>query len=395
MDPSRPSHLITQTWFEFRRRLGILQRQSPTLPWALVEPVAANEIEFIAKWKSKSPSLPIALLDRAYLAPHLEQYAVAVGHSPEAEAKAIAGGRFRLAPNDFINLGVPPEWSRGQDAFTALHWSRVPARAATSAATEASQFNWVYTLVRAWILSGNETLVEIFWSLLENWLEKNPPNTGPQWVSDEAIARRILAVTFAVQAFRFHPGTTDRRLIQAARLIAVSAERLQPTFGYTAARSTIQGQRSALALFSAGALWPHLSGADIWRSAGLESLLIEGQKLKSPAGMLTPVGLASAVQLLEVYAWVEIILRSENERESLPESLQVKIRGLTESVAQSPATAVPYTPLFSLSGCTSGDARPIIATSLILFMGVRLPAGPWDEEALLIVGPLCLSAVVV
>ncbi len=388
---SRPSHLITQAWFGFKRRVGILQYQSPTAPWNSVETATATEAEFVAKWKSKSPSLPIALLNRTYIAPHLEQYAVAVGHSPEAEAKAIAGGRFRLGSGNFINLGVPPEWNRDQEEFASIHWSKVPANIDTS---EISHFNWVYTLVRSWILSGDDTPAETFWSWFENWLKVNPPNLGPQWVSDEAIARRLLAITFAVQAFRFHPASTNQRLIQAARFIAISAERLRLTFSHAQSRSVTSGLLSALALFTAGALWTNLPAADIWRSAGLETLISEGKKLNEHARNASSSEISAASHILEIYTWAEIILRSENERESLPESLQVKIRALAVQVGSPPAVVASFAPLFSLSGCASGDVRPAAATALILFTGVRYAPGPWDESTLLLVGPMCTSAVV-
>lgn len=351
------------------------------------------EAEFVTKWKSKSPSLPVALLDRTYVAPHLEHYAVAVGHSPEAEAKAIASGRFRLGTGKFINLGVPPEWSRGQEGFTSIHWTKVPIQIATIEASEVSHFNWVYTLVRSWILSGDDTHAETFWVWFEDWLKINPPNLGPQWISDEAIVRRLLAITYAAQAFRFHSATTDQRLIQAARFITVSAEHLHLTLSHAHAQSITSGLRSALAIFTAGALWPNLPAADSWRSAGLESLISEGRKLNPHEGIASPSELLASAQVLEIYTWAEIILRSENERESLPESLQAKIRSLAVSAAQLPAMTAPFVPLFSLSGCASSDVRPAVATALILFTGVRYAVGPWDESTLLIVGPMCTSAI--
>jgi len=395
MFASRLTQFVSSAAFRLKRSTGMLERQSPGASWTSIAPAANASAEFALKWKNKSPSLPIAILDRTFLAPHLEQFAVALGHSPEAEAKAIASGRFRLTSGVFVNLGAAPEWNRGQADHVQLHWSKIPAQAdlASVAVGEVSQFNWAYPLVRAWILSGDDAHVETFWNLLENWMEKNPPNLGPQWVSDEAIARRILAVTFAVQAFRFHPTTTDQRLIQAARFIAVSAERLRPTFSHVQTQSITSGLRSALALFTAGALWPNLPAADSWRSAGLESLIIEGKKLCRHDGYASPSEISAYAQILEIYTWAEIILRVENERESLPESLQVNIRALAMKVGQAPAIIRPFTPLFSLSGCASGDVRPAVATALILFTGVYFEAGPWDESTLLLVGPMCTSAV--
>jgi hypothetical protein len=48
--------------------------------------------------------------------------------------------------------------------------------------------------------------------------------------------------------------------------------------------------------------------------------------------------------------------------------------------------------LFPLSGCGFEDFRPAVGAALALFKGERLPSGPWDEAALLLLGPLAASA---
>ena len=393
MSIMRPRYLISRTWFELKRRAGIFQRLSPALPWAALDPLPASCESFTKKWRERAPALPIALQHRIYLAPHLEGFAVQLGHSPEAEAKAIAAGRFRTASNEFINLGMPPDWNRGQQDIAHLHWSKISAKVdATSQATaEVSQFSWAYTLVRAWILSGGDTYVETFWILLEDWLEKNLPNQGPQWVSDEVVARRVLAITYATQALRFHPGTTDERLSKVARLISASAKRLELTQGFTYTQSAIQGLTVSLALFTAGALWPQLHEADVWRSDGLERLINKGNKIMINAGRPAAQATSDSLRVLEIFTWAEIILRHENERESLPESLQKNIRLQIANLIHQPLKHRTSPPLFPLSGCLNSDALPALAVALTLFTGNRLPAGPQDETSLLLIGPLCAS----
>jgi hypothetical protein len=45
-----------------------------------------------------------------------------------------------------------------------------------------------------------------------------------------------------------------------------------------------------------------------------------------------------------------------------------------------------------LSGCAYEDFRPAVGAALAIFTGERLPAGPWDETALLLLGPAAASA---
>ncbi len=394
MTDVRISKLLSHAWFDCKRAFGIFNRQSVTQPWSLTAPLPEARADFFAKWQAKAPRLPIALLDRQYLAPHLEQYSITLGHSPEAEAKAIAVGRFRLTNNEFINLGSPVEWNRDQEGSVTKHWSKISAtdNAASALTNEVSQFNWTYPLVRAWILSGDDAPVETFWNLLEDWMEKNPPNLGPQWVSDEVIARRLLAVTFAAQAFRSHPAITDERLSRAAQLISVSARRLKLTHRFVYAQSAVKGLTSSLALFTAGALWPQLPEADAWRSEGLEYLIQKGKKIISDEGQGAVNARAHTLRILEIYSWAEIILRQENEPESLPDFLHKKIRVLATGLTTRQPLDTAMAPLFFLSGCPLSDVRPALATALILFTGARNAAGPWDESTLILLGPMCASA---
>lgn len=388
------SSLIARSWFNAKRATGLLAYQSPVQSWEHVEPARSTSTQFIVAWKDKAPCLPIAWQRREFLAPHLEAFAVQLGHSPEAEAKAIAQGRFRAAPNEFVNLGTPVDWHRNQAGNVAVHWSKISiqARNVTRTPDEVALFNWAYTLVRAWALTGASEHIETFWQLFEDWIEKNPPNLGVQWARDESVARRLTAVAFAVQAFRFQPGSTDERLFKTARFVAVSAKRLRVSFAYARATSSLAELNSAVALFTAGTLWPQLKDADVWRADGLEFLIATGKKIISSRGTLDNDVAQASAQILELFVWAEIILRAEHERESLPESLQAKIRLLIQRVSQCSTRAVNYTPWFSLSGCLNGDLRPAISAAMILFTGRHYTAGPWDEASLLLVGPLCDSA---
>ena len=65
---------------------------------------------------------------------------------------------------------------------------------------EPSIFLFVYPLVRAYALSGDERFPQVFWKVLEDWAAHSPPMSGPQWICGQECSLRILAWSFALMA---------------------------------------------------------------------------------------------------------------------------------------------------------------------------------------------------
>jgi hypothetical protein len=374
--------------FFIKAKLGFYARKTPAKPWELFDPQGDAFKEYPSLWRARAPALPISQIPRDYLSPWLENYAMESGHSPVDEAKAIALGNFRLTSSRFMGTSFPPLWNQGFESVAQQHWSKIslPMDDKREVAQELSRFTWALVLVRAWILDGDDSHAENFWKLFEDWLDKNQPHLGPQWCSDEEVARRLMTVSYVVQAFRYHPATTEARIIKAARFISVSAQRLQATFAEPENHDSLAGLYAEVGLYSAGALWPRLPESDIWRSDGLEQALNRMDDMISAQEACTTT--CNLCELLQLVIWLEVVLRAE--RETLPEALHQKVSRLLLIEEQS-ITAAPATNLFPMTGCATDEIKPTLATARVLFEGKRSAPSPADEVSLLLCGPLCAS----
>ena len=376
--------------FFIKAFFGFYIRKTPLRPWTSFEPKGNGFAEYPAHWRTKAPALPIAQISREYLAPWLENYAMESGHSPVDEAKAIALGKYRLNSSRFLSADFPPSWNHGLESIVSQHWSKISSESKTmrEMTYELSRFSWALVLVRAWILDGDSSHVENFWKLFEDWVDKNQPHLGPQWVSDEEVARRLLVITFIAQAFRHHPATTDARILKVARFVSVSAERLQATLPESGKTSAKAGLLVAVGLYTAGALWPRFPLSDIWRSDGLEWTLDNylGRALESYS-LSTP---DERRELLQLITWLEITLRAE--KETLPEVLHQEIYRLLYSMSKQDETLHFTSNLFPLAGCPVDEMKPILVAAQALFQGVRPPNSSADESSLLLCGPVCASS---
>ena len=375
--------------FFIKAFFGFYIRKTPLRPWTSFEPKGNGFAEYPALWRTKAPALPIAQISREYLAPWLENYAMESGHSPVDEAKAIALGKYRLNSSRFLSADFPPSWNHGLESIVSQHWSKISSESKTmrEMTYELSRFSWALVLVRAWILDGDSSHVENFWKLFEDWLDKNQPHLGPQWCSDEEVARRLMNITWIVQAFRHHPSSTNTRLVKAARFITVSAERLQATFAESVKQASVAGLAVAVALYTAGALWPRLPSSDVWRSDGLEWAL--DYHLYSLLEVHSSLSPNQYHELLQLAIWLEVVLRSE--KETLPEAFQQKINLLLRSIGESERLNHLTSNLFPLAGCPADEMKPTLVVAQALFQGIRAGDSSADEAALLLCGPLCAS----
>ena len=400
-----PRWLAQRALLAAERRLGLLARRLPSRPWLEFGPADADAAAFVRRWRTEAPALPLARLDRAWLAPHLEGWAVEAGHSPVAEADALAHGRMRVFSHELVDLGFPPAWHRnaltGRELDPAAHWTRLSdaGRDDIKGVWEASRFTWAQVLVRAWIADGEPRHVDLFWRLFEDWIERNPPNRGPNWMCGQEAALRLISFTFALQAFRHHPATTDRRLILAARFADATARRIAGHLDYALSQGNNHGVSEALGLVTAAAFWPALPEAAAWRRRGLAALESQVTDLVAADGGFSQHSTNYHRLFLQLMTWAELTERAAGR--TLPAAVRGRVlaavrflAALMESDGRVPRYgADDGARLFALSACDYGDFRPAVGAALALFAGERLPAGAWDEESLLLLGPVAPSAV--
>jgi hypothetical protein len=200
-----------------------------------------------------------------------------------AAAEDVLQGRFALFGRQRIDVGFPPDWG----AFVPLvanppppvrsdaHWSALELDALPGdikLVWELSRFEWAYALGRAYVFTGEERFAGGFWALLNSWRQTNPPNLGPQWISGQEVALRMMALIFAWRAFDPWLASDEARQGVLLETIEVHARRLPPSLSYALAQDNNHLLVEAAALLATGIAFPGLRRADSWRKQGRELL---------------------------------------------------------------------------------------------------------------------------
>jgi len=300
-------------------------------------------------------------------------------------ADEIVNGMYRpfygsLSPLDFAIEDAGTHWTRIGDSDPQNDLKLV---------WEPARFCWVSLLVRAFRNTGNARFVRAFWQYWHRFQESNIPYCGPNWVSAQEVAIRLINWTMALQFFGNHPATrADEReaLIQG---IFIHAYRIPCTISYAKAQKNNHLLTEAAGLFTAGCLFKHMPEGRKWMRLGWKNFNEGILSQVDPDGTYIQHSINYHRLMLQTSFWMSAAARTQDM--VLPPEVNERLAAATRWLLARldlPSGMVSNlghndgTYLFPLAGSDYGDYRPTAQTAASLYLNQRaLPAGPWDEMA--------------
>jgi len=313
------------------------------------------------------------------------------------QAENIIAGRLPFFGQLRFDCGFPPLWFRnpvtGQRVSPEQPWTQMrfasPAYGDLKFILEPSRFLFVYPLLRAYALTGDERFPQAFWTSIEDWMRQSPPMAGPLWICGQECSLRILALSFALHGFIQSEATTSERVGRLVSMIAAHAWRTAQTLSYARSQRSNHLTSEAVGLWTAGTLYPELREAQVWRHLG-EHLLREAVLDQiTPEGVSLQHSFNYQRMILHLLLWT--LRLAQIHGAPLPEVIRERTQAGLDFLR-------PW--VDSLSGLVpnhgSDDGSLILPLTLghyrdfrpLLQMGaavLRLPAllpGPWDEAPL-------------
>ncbi len=305
------------------------------------------------------------------------------------EANEILAGKVRL----FGGLPVPLQLEP-QEPLS--HWSTYITGKVSGDyedikfVWEPGRFGWAFTLARAYYLSDNEVYAETFWDLTETFLETNPPNMGPQWVSGQEVALRIIALTFAWHIFRVSPSSTTERASRLASALIEHVLRIPPTLTYARAQNNNHLLSEAAGLYTAGLILCGCPGSQEWRTTGWYRFNQALQTQIADDGTYVQHSTNYHRLMLQLALWVDTVANFQGE--DFPPDTRHRLADATRWLSElcDPETGVvpnlgpnDGANILPLSTCSIYDYRPVIQTAHLAFCGESLyGSGLWNELCL-------------
>ena len=204
-------------------------------------------------------------------------------------ADRLHAGRFDLLGYSELDFGTPVDWHLDpvhHRRAPLAHWSRVPYLDAETVGDhkviwELNRHQFLVTLAQAWAMTGDRRHPALFATLVEGWLDANPPKRGINWASSLELAFRAIAWTWALHLFGSEiPAPLRERMARSLDLHGRHIERHLST--WFSPNTHLTGE--ALGLLSLGTAWPGFRRADRWRRTGWRILCEQLPRQVRPDG---------------------------------------------------------------------------------------------------------------
>ncbi|HWR66165.1 MAG TPA: alginate lyase family protein [Bellilinea sp.] len=298
------------------------------------------------------------------------------------DADELINGRMRLFGGQFHPLNLLPPG-------TAEHWTRskLPSGEDIKLIWEPARFGWVFTLGRAYILTGDERYPQLFWQYWEQFTAGNPVNCGPNWQSGQEVALRLIAYCYAAQAFDSSGKTSQQRKNGLLAAIADHADRIPPTLVYARAQHNNHLISEACGLYLAGTALQGHAHAEKWRSLGWKWLTNAFIGQIEPDGTYAQHSMNYHRMLLHLALLASCAARINHQKfpPIVNQRLAAASRWLLAQVDPISGDAPNLghndgANILSLGASNFRDHRPVGQAAAAVFLGSRLlPPGPWDE----------------
>jgi hypothetical protein len=136
----------------------------------------------------------------------------------EIKARKILAGEVYFFNHEWKGLGTSYDWITnpvtGYQYDINKHWSEIndfnPANGDIKDLWEKSRFCWILTLMRYDYHFEKENSEFIFESI-EDWIDRNPVNQGPNWKCSQEISLRVFNWCYALTFYRNSPALTTER----------------------------------------------------------------------------------------------------------------------------------------------------------------------------------------
>lgn len=409
-----PAWVAFRLFYALRLRTGWLRAELPALPWShqplsslLSRPGLADGELYLQYRRRDAPPFLFSPDANATYRGHFADWDDG-SRSPQHVAAELAAGTVRYFGHCAGQIGHPPDWHTnpftGRRAPADRHWTCIGDFDFDDIKIywEPSRFAGVFALVRAYWRSGDESLAEFFWELVESWKACNPPQLGVHWKCGQEVSLRAMAWCFGLYGFLHSESTTPARVASLAQMLAVFGRRIEANFRYAASQKNNHGISEAAGLWTLGTLFPEFRRAESWKAIGRRWLEKQVRELIYEDGAFSQHSLNYHRMMLHLCLWVLSLARRNDQPFS--DDMQQRVRRAVELLYQLQDDETGQVPCYGqndgalvlpLNNCDPRDFRPVVQAGCYYLDGERrIAPGPWDEDLLWLFGPESLASPV-
>lgn len=199
------------------------------------------------------------------------------------------------------------------------HWMKIPDLSGEFGDIkyiwELSRFSFVYTLVRAFVITNDDKYVKTFWSIVEDWIEHNPNQLGVNYKCCQEMSIRVMAWIFGLYAFKNNAISTDERIFSLMKAIYLHADHIEKHFEFSLkAVKNNHTITEAVGMYTVGLLFPFFDKSKLLKKKGLKHLQQEAMKQIYDDGSYLQHSMNYHRLMLQDYTWAIELGKLNNEQ---------------------------------------------------------------------------------
>ncbi|MBS1495157.1 MAG: alginate lyase family protein [Bacteroidetes bacterium] len=200
------------------------------------------------------------------------------------EADGLIEGNLKYYSFHSKKLGNPPNWflnpfNNKEFPEHNKHWTELPDFnnniGDIKNIWEASKFDWISVLSRAYAVSGDEKYLDTLNNWIFDWTEKNKYNSGPNWKCGQETSFKLFNLLLAAVIFKQDKTPADSLI----KLIELFLYRIDANIRYATSQRNNHGTSEAAALYIGGNWLASVSGekkSEYLKIANKGKSLLEG-----------------------------------------------------------------------------------------------------------------------
>lgn len=253
-------------WFEISKRAGFLKSRFP------VEPKFKIYVS-LEEWKK----LPIR-----FFFDSREALFFPKNPSPILKEKIerLRAGEFQFFNADYKKLGTDYDWIKNPDSGHVYdikkHWLDIndfsEAAGDIKFVWEKSRFSYLCTIIR-YDYHFDEDCSEWVFSEIENWIDRNPINQGPNYKCSQEISLRLLNWIFALYYYKNSSALTEERFAKIMHVAYWQLHHVRQNIHFS--RIAVRNNHAiteTMMLYLGGIFFPFFPNSKNWSAEGLNWL---------------------------------------------------------------------------------------------------------------------------
>jgi len=375
--------------YELRKRSGWLQQsfpvEVPVQTFASLEQWREQPVHFFftSRESLRAAENSIPPDEKTADALAAENELITSGHIPFFNAQ------FRFLGQDYNWLTHP---ETGYQYSPQQHWTRIseldPAIGDIKFVWEKSRFAYLYPVIRYDFHHHTDQAAFVL-NEIENWIDHNPLNCGPNYVCSQETSLRILNWTFALHYYKHSSELTEVRFQKILHSLYWQTRHVAANIGFS--RIAIRNNHAiteCLGLYLVGLLYPFFPESSSWRTNGKRWLTEEGLYQIYEDGSYLQFSMNYHRVVIQLYTWAFVLADRNGDR--FDEKLYERLHTSLTFLHRHQDTVTGHLPnygandgalFFRLNSCQYRDYRPQLNALYLYFNHKHLyAAGAWHED---------------